>query len=287
MGSSTQTKPLTVTGFGYTDTGLQRGALVCSLMLHGVALVCCVLMKPVETRLRLEAVRLTPAVRASRPRERPVWRPLPLREASGTQPNRGGSAAGKAPDWTWRKPLPLEPLDTKAPVEAGIAGEGAGVPGGGGAGDEAGGALVSHFEFEAEAAHLTPPMGVRSHVSASGGLMIMSPLSSGSAFFSVDITVPGQYMIWCRVLSSRGTADSFYVSVDGGPEDIYDTAEGTWSPEWQWTRVSGRREINPLEVSPRLFLLLAGIHTIRFRAREPYTCLDKYIITRNLGFVPN
>ena len=117
--------------------------------------------------------------------------------------------------------------------------------------------------------------------------MIMSPLSSGSAFFSVDITVPGQYMIWCRVLSSRGTADSFYVSVDGGPEDIYDTAEGTWSPELQWTRVSGRREINPLEVSPRLFLLLAGIHTIRFRAREPYTCLDKCIITRNLGFVPN
>lgn len=271
---------------GYTGTGLQRRALGFSLALHGAALLWLLERQPqAAPRVSREFVRLeTAPVRPAR--KQPQWLPLPLREASGTKPNRGGSAAGKAPEWTWRKPQLLEPVSTEAPAAAGVSGEGAGVPGGGGAGDEAGGALVSHFEFEGEEAQLTPPMSVRVHESASGGYFIMSPLGSGSAVFPVNVTVAGQYVIWCRVLSPRGTADSFYVSVDGGPEDIYDTAEGTWSASWQWTRVSRRAEDNPLLVLPRVFPLLPGAHVIRFRAREAYTCLDKCIVTRNVGFDP-
>ncbi len=38
---------------------------------------------------------------------------------------------------------------------------------------------------------------------------------------------------------------------NGGPEDVYDDAEGTWSPQWQWTVLNGRNGTGvPLTLDP-------------------------------------
>ena len=52
-------------------------------------------------------------------------------------------------------------------------------------------------------------------------------------------TEAGDYLIWCRVLSPDTGNDSFFVKMDTGTEEIYSTAQGTWTNVWQWTRVNG------------------------------------------------
>ncbi len=81
--------------------------------------------------------------------------------------------------------------------------------------------------------------------------------------------------------------DTFYVRADGGAEDIYDVAEGTWGPNWQWTRVNGRGTAGvPLTVNPRKFAFSAGSHTIRLRERDPLTRVDRVIVTNDFAYVP-
>jgi len=103
----------------------------------------------------------------------------------------------------------------------------------------------------------------------------------------VNIPAAGQYVIWCRVLASASAHDSFFVSVDGGAEDVYDVAEGTWSSVWQWSRVNGRAGGPALTLNPRIFTLSAGVHTLLFRARDTDTRLDRLVVTDDLNFVPN
>ena len=142
--------------------------------------------------------------------------------------------------------------------------------------------------FEAEQGFSAAPMVIRSEASASGGAYIASTIrTAGSATFNIDLATDGNYVIWSRVLAPSNENDSFYVSVDGGPEDVYDVAYNTWSDSWQWTRVNGRADGQiPLTLNPRIFELSAGTHQIVFRAREPDTKLDRLIITNDLSFVP-
>jgi hypothetical protein len=96
--------------------------------------------------------------------------------------------------------------------------------------------------------------------------------------------------MWGRILSTGSADDSVYVSVDGGPEDIWDTAQGLWSPNWQWTRVTGRQAnggtASHLNQNPRLFSLSAGNHVIRIRAREILTRVDRLFIADDASAVP-
>lgn len=141
--------------------------------------------------------------------------------------------------------------------------------------------------LEAETGTLVAPMAVSAHALASGGQYVASPMGdTGSAQFAVNVTVPGTYVIWCRVLSPVPAGDSFFVSVDGGAEDVYDNAEGSWSPNWQWTKVNGRQGGVPLTLNPRTFSLSAGSHTIKFRTREANSTLDRLLLTNDLAFVP-
>ena len=148
-----------------------------------------------------------------------------------------------------------------------------------------------YLPFEAESAGLVPPMAVASDTNAGQGQFILSSISdSGSVTFDVNIPVSGVYSIWSRVLSPDDSRDSFYVSVDGGSEDIYDTAEGTRTNAWQWTVVNGRGGTNfttALAINPRTFRLGAGLHSIVFRARESGTGLDQILVTNDPDYVPN
>ncbi|MDQ3256617.1 MAG: hypothetical protein M3R15_22465, partial [Acidobacteriota bacterium] len=148
--------------------------------------------------------------------------------------------------------------------------------------------ILTTIGLEAEQGFIAAPMVVSSEASASGGAYIASNIgAAGSATFSIDLATDGNYVIWSRVLAPERDNDSFYVPVDGGPEDVYGVAYNTWSDAWQWTRVNGRANENiPLTLNPRIFQLSAGAHQIVFRTREADTKLDRLIITNDLSFIP-
>lgn len=111
--------------------------------------------------------------------------------------------------------------------------------------------------------------------------------TSGSATFTVNVPVSGVYAVWGRVLSPSASGDSFFVSADGGPTDVYDDAEGIWSNAWQWTVVNGRGGTGtPGLLSPRTFLLNQGANTITFIGREANATLGAILVTDDLTFVP-
>jgi Cadherin-like domain/Bacterial Ig domain len=147
---------------------------------------------------------------------------------------------------------------------------------------------VVTIPLEAEAGNLVAPMTVYTNAQNSSVRYVASPTAEqGSVTFIVNIPVAGTYYIWGRVLSPSYAADSFYVSVDGGAEDVYDDAEGIQSPNWQWTAVNGRGTTGqPLALNPRKFTLTQGTHSIKFRGREANATLDRIIISNDPTFVP-
>lgn len=135
---------------------------------------------------------------------------------------------------------------------------------------------------------IVAPMVVTTNSTNPADDYVSSPTANtGSVSWLVNIPVAGVYDIWGRVLSPSYAADSFYVSVDGGTEDVYDDAENTWTNAWQWTVVNGRNGTStPATLNPRTFLLSQGTHTIKFRAREANAILSSIMVTDDLSYVP-
>jgi uncharacterized protein YjdB len=140
--------------------------------------------------------------------------------------------------------------------------------------------------LEAASGALTAPMA---RVDSAGTSYVRSTTpNSGSASYNFSVPVDGTYYIWSRILAPNGSEDSYFVSVDGGAEDVYDVAEGRWEATWQWTVVNGRGTSGePLTLDPRPFQLTAGSHTLTFRGREAHTKLDRIFITDDAGAAPN
>lgn len=146
---------------------------------------------------------------------------------------------------------------------------------------------VPPISFEAESGALVAPMAILSDTNASHGQYIASSVAeSGQASFTFGIPATNQYFIWCRVLATNSSADSFYVSMDGGPELIYDIAEGKWTNQWQWTRLIGRSSGAPVDFTPRTFNLDQKMHTLVFRGREGNSKLDRILLTSDPNFDP-
>jgi len=144
------------------------------------------------------------------------------------------------------------------------------------------------LRIEAESPVVSSPMASSSDSGAFGGQYIATSVAnSGTGAWSLSAPTAGTYYVWCRVLSPNSEQDSFFVKMDSGAEDVYDTAEGTWSPNWQWTRLNGRGGTTlPRTINPRTFTLSAGSHTLTFRGRETATKLDRIILTTDPSFVP-
>lgn len=134
---------------------------------------------------------------------------------------------------------------------------------------------------------LTPPMAAFTDTTTQQKYVTSTSAGSGTITCSFYIPEAGDYVIWSRVLAPSYNQDSFYVSVDGGAEDVFDVAENTWSSNWQWTRVNGRNGGDPLTLNPRTFILTPGNHTITFRQRDVGTAVSKLIVTKDTGFVPS
>jgi hypothetical protein len=141
-------------------------------------------------------------------------------------------------------------------------------------------------EFEAESGALTPPTAVLEDATASGGKYIASPTRwQGSASYKLTVPETGEYIIWARTYGPSGNEDSYWVSVDGLGEDVFDIAESGYA-QWTWYRVKGRENRKDNPSGDRVFVLAKGDHTLTFRNREQNARLDKIIITSDPAFVP-
>ncbi len=144
-----------------------------------------------------------------------------------------------------------------------------------------------YLSMEAESASLVSPTATNPDVLASQGNYITSSTSdAGTATFHLSIPTSGTYLVWCRVKAVDPNTDSFYVSVDGASEDVFDMAEGTWQPTWQWVELNGRDGGAPLTLNPRTLSLSTGSHTLTFRGREADSMLDRILVTNDLQATP-
>ncbi|MBN1996393.1 DUF2341 domain-containing protein [candidate division KSB1 bacterium] len=142
---------------------------------------------------------------------------------------------------------------------------------------------VEERTLEAEDFTLTSPMCTGHDGYAFESAFIYSPEKiTGTAVQTVNVD-PGVYILWGRTLTQNGLANSFYVSIDNGPEVLWDILK---VESWFWDVISHRGRTGVpaslAEWDPVLFPLTGGIHTIQFRAREPFTRLDKVFLTNNL-----
>ena len=153
--------------------------------------------------------------------------------------------------------------------------------------------LATYIVMEAEAAVLASPMQKAADSAASGGTYIFSGTKDkGTASFTFTAKA-GSYVFWAlaKASDSNGKShNSFYVSVDGGAEDTWDVFYDAANPYtvWSWDAISlraGGTQLNNL-TDPYTVLLSAGTHTLRLRAREIDTRLDKIIITSDQRYNP-
>jgi hypothetical protein len=134
---------------------------------------------------------------------------------------------------------------------------------------------------EAEAGVISAPMVVAADPTAANGQYIYSESDfQGTVSYLVNLPEAGDYRVWCRVIFPDSSRDSFFVSVDESPQEVYGTAQNIWSSDWQWTQV------NSAVANPRIFTLAKGIHTFVVGGRERSTFLDALYITNDPDFVP-
>ncbi|MEP6994320.1 MAG: S-layer homology domain-containing protein, partial [Acidobacteriota bacterium] len=143
-------------------------------------------------------------------------------------------------------------------------------------------------QMEAESASLSGAMSSGSDVQAFGGQYIFpTATDSGVAVWTFSVPTSGNYYAWCRILAPDTQHDSFYAKANGGNEDVYDDAAGTWSPNWRWTVLNGRNGTGiPLTLDPRIVTLVAGTNTFTVRGREISSKMDRILITGDSSFVP-
>lgn len=139
------------------------------------------------------------------------------------------------------------------------------------------------WEQEAETGTLTGPMVIGSDAAASGGRYIHSTATAytpnpaaGTATFQFRVEEAGVYYLWARVMGLDGTRNSFWFSLDGGADQLFEVQSfaGRW--QWGWQRTPGQ----PYTLAP-------GTHTVRFMAREPRARLDKLALAADPYFHPD
>jgi hypothetical protein len=167
-----------------------------------------------------------------------------------------------------------------------ITNDGAYVPRG--EGESSGYGPGSHVVIEAESGVLSRPMQVRHEPGASGNGFVWVPDGKGSitspsenagrVVYDFHVPQDGDYRIWGRVRAPSSMNDSFFVAVNGGNFERWNTPQGT---TWTWGLVNSHGVADP-----RTYRLKAGRHTLTLMQREEGTQLDKMIVTNNPDYVP-
>lgn len=144
---------------------------------------------------------------------------------------------------------------------------------------------------EAEEGNIELPMTVAFDNAASNGKYVHTPDGgqgvTGQGWVDITVSLPcdDNYVVWGRARGINSGSNSFYVSVDGGTESLWDIVEppSALPPEgWTWDRVADRDGADPV-----VYTLSAGDHAFRFRTREDGSRLDVIEITNDIGYVPS
>lgn len=134
------------------------------------------------------------------------------------------------------------------------------------------------IRFEAENGVLSGPFRIEAKDSA-GGITVPNGVSgSAEARYTVNVEKSGTYVLWGRTIAPTPDDDSFFVSVDGGSEALWDTPIST---RWTWSKVSNRGEYNA-----RQYYLSAGTHTVVVRSRENGVWLEEMQFGSDENYLP-
>ena len=145
--------------------------------------------------------------------------------------------------------------------------------------------------IEAEDGDLQLPMEIADDENAGAGGYICVPTGTGNVYspsdsagyaeYHFEVPEAGDYLLCGRQISNDNASDSFFVSIDDQPEIAWHTKLGGQGI-WTWDVVSLRKPDDPRDtVSPELFHLPAGAHTLRIKHREDGTKLDRLLITND------
>ena len=140
--------------------------------------------------------------------------------------------------------------------------------------------VVNNIELEAEGGELASPMSASNDVNASGGAYIStSSTNLGLATYQFNIFQAGTYAFTARVIAPSAATNSFFFTLDGNPQQIWDivSTPNNWTELGLSVRGNGTPEdpeFDTLKVD-----LQPGIHTFIIAGRESGAKLDKINIT--------
>src|SRR5262249_19870408 len=110
---------------------------------------------------------------------------------------------------------------------------------------------VNVLAWAAEDGELTAPMTLRTNTTALGMRCLSSTnADAGAANFPVAVAVTSDYRLWCRLASPAAGLGSFYVSVDGAGEALFDTAGKGWAHRLQMVALQPRGGALPPALHP-------------------------------------
>ena len=101
--------------------------------------------------------------------------------------------------------------------------------------------------------------------------------------FTFTTQLNADYVIWGRATGEGSGADSFYVSVDGGYEYLWDVPRPI---AWQRVKHDDREDGTYPDMNPVVFRLSQGQHRVRFRSREDGARLDAIVVVLNGDYTP-
>lgn len=144
-------------------------------------------------------------------------------------------------------------------------------------------ATATTIAIEAEDGADYRPFMVKSDRAASGQIYIgansdslnsfNTPPNDGNFVYTFQITDPGIYNLFARVITPMGSINSYWIKLDSGAWSTW----GNIGPANSWSWFKYGTSLN----------YTAGKHTIRLAYREMSIKLDKLIITKDLNYTPS
>ncbi|WP_324023656.1 hypothetical protein QSV08_12425 [Maribacter sp. BPC-D8] len=111
----------------------------------------------------------------------------------------------------------------------------------------------------------------------------------GILHYKVNISSPGRYYVWARIFSMGAEDNGLHVGIDENwPEHGQRMQWCEGKNEWTWGSAQ-RTKLIHCGVAKQIYLDIkkAGIHDIQFSMREDGVKLDKFLLTKDIDYIPN
>lgn len=101
---------------------------------------------------------------------------------------------------------------------------------------------------------------------------------ANSSVIDARFATAGEYYLWVYGVFPSVSADSFFVSLNGEPDTIFDAAENRQGPNAQWSALN-KRGAAGVDQTPRKLVFVAGENSIKIRPREPGATIQRVFLT--------